>query len=400
MSSIRQHPAYRALLWVLMILCLIVLWRLNKTILNEASRISGQDYSQFWAAGSLNRAGENPYSPERTNQIKSSLSGLDETPRVVAIAYNPPWALPIFMLFSLVEYTLSRLLWLVVSIGILICCANLAWRSYGGPERLRWVALLVAFTLGPTYLLLRQGQLTPLVLLGVVGFHYYIEIRSNDWLAGAFAALVSIKPQLFFLFWIALILWVIRRRRWKVLLGMGVTLGLLTLIGLAFNRFLLAQYFSTVLGYRPTVWFTPTFGSYLRLLFGHHRAWLQFIPPLAGVLWFAVRWRGHGADWSWSRELPPLLLISLLTVSYGWTYDHVLLYAAVIPMAALLVRSAHGRRFILVASAYFAVNLAYLAAQIHLEDGYMGWFLPALAIVYLLAGKTSKDAGNLHHSTL
>jgi len=177
MSSFRKHPAYRVLLWALIILCLILVWRLNKTILNESSRISSQDYSQFWAAGRLNRAGENPYSPEKINEIKSRLSGLDESPQVVAIAYNPPWALPIFMLFSLAEYTFSRLLWLILSIGILIYCANRIWRAYGGPERLRWVPLLMAFTLGPTLLLLRQGQLTPLVLLGVVGFLYHVGCR-------------------------------------------------------------------------------------------------------------------------------------------------------------------------------------------------------------------------------
>jgi len=389
LSSLRKHPAYRFILWALMILCLILIWRMNKSILNESSRISGQDYSQFWAAGRLNRLGENPYSPEKINEIKSHLSGLDEAPRVVAIAYNPPWVLPVFMVFSLVEYTFSRLLWLILSIGILIYCANRLWLAYGGSERRRWVPILVAFTLGPTFLLLRQGQLTPLVLLGIVGFLYQVELKSNDWLAGAFVALVTIKPQLFFLFWIALVFWVIHRKRWKVLLGLGLTLGVFTLIGTAFNRSLFAQYLPTVLGYRPTVWFTPTIGSYLRLLFGHEHVWLQFMPPLAGVLWFAARWRSHGADWRWSAELPPLVFVSLLTMSFGWTYDYVLLYAALIPMAALMVRSCPKRSLALVASAYFAVNLLYLASQIHLEDGYLGWFLPILGLIYLLAGKTS-----------
>ena len=388
LRSFRRHPAYRIVLWALMILCLIMLWRLNKSILNEASRISSQDYSQFWAAGSLNRSGENPYSPDEINEIKSRLSGLDEAPQVVAIAYNPPWALPVFMLFSLLEYTFSRLLWLIVSTGILIYCADRTWRSYGGSDKLRWVPLLVAFTLGPTYLLLRQGQLTPLVLLGIVGFLYHVEIKSSDWLAGAFAALVTIKPQLFLLFWIALVFWVIQRRRWKVLLGMGLALGISTLVGTAFNRSLLAQYLPTVLNYRPTVWFTPTIGSYLRILFGQDRVWLHFVPSLAGILWFLVRWRSHRAGWRWSAELPPLLLVSLLTVPYGWTYDYVLLYAAMIPMAAVMVRSRDRRILILVAAAYFAINLVYLAAQIHLEDGYLGWFMPALGIVYILARRS------------
>ncbi|MFH1312000.1 MAG: glycosyltransferase family 87 protein [Candidatus Eisenbacteria bacterium] len=388
LSSLRKHPAYRVVLWALIILCMILLWRLNKSVLNESSRISGQDYSQFWAAGRLNRSGENPYDPVKINAIKSHLSGLEEAPRVVAIAYNPPWTLPIFMLFSLVEYTLSRLLWLMLSIVIMIYCANRTWRAYGGSERLRWVPLLVAFTLGPTYLLLRQGQLTPLVLLGIVGFLYQIEFKSNDWLAGAFAALVSIKPQLFFLFWIALVFWVVHRKRWRVLLGLGLTLGISTLIAAAFDKSLLSQYLPTVLNYSPTVWFTPTIGSYLRMLFGLENLWLQFIPPVAGILWFGVRWKNHHAHWRWSAEMPSLLFISLLTMSYGWTYDYVLLYAAIIPMASVMIRARSRRRIALVASAYFTVNLVYLGSQVHLEDGYLGWFLPALGVVYLLATRT------------
>jgi len=387
LSSLREHPVYRITLWVLMILCLILLWRLNRSILNESSRISSQDYSQFWAAGHLNRSGENPYSPEKIKEIKSHLSGLDEGPQIVAIAYNPPWAIPIFMLFSLGEYALSRLLWLILSIVILIYCANRIWRAYGGSERLRWVPLLVAFTLGPTFLLLRQGQLTPLVLLGVVGFLYQVELKSNDWLAGAFAALVSIKPQLFFLFWIALVLWVIDRRRWGVLLGLGLALAISTLIGTAFNRSLLSQYLPAVLSYKPTVWFTPTIGSYLRMLFGVEKVWLQFIPPVAGILWFIVYWGNHSKTWRWSAELPSLLFVSLLTMSFGWTYDYVLLYAAILPMASMLLRAPSRRRIVLVTSAYFAVNLVYLGAQLRLEEGYLGWFLPSLGVIYLLAGK-------------
>ena len=388
MSSIRKHPAYRVILWALMILCLIMIWRMNKSILNESSRISSQDYSQFWAAGRLNRSGENPYSPEKINEIKSQLSGLDEATQVVAIAYNPPWALPVFMLFSLVEYSISRLAWLILSIVILIYCANRLWLAYGGSERRRWVPLLVAFTLGPTFLLLRQGQLTPLVLLGIVGFLHQVESRSNDWLAGAFAALVSVKPQLFFLFWIALLFWVIHRKRWRVLLGLGLTLGVFTLIGMVFNRLLLSQSLPTVLNYRPTVWFTPTIGSYMRMVFGLEKVWMQFVPPLIGMLWFLHRWESHRKSWVWPAELPSLLFVSLLTMSFGWTYDYVLLYAVTIPVAAMMIRSESRRRIALVASAYFMVNLVYMGAHIHYKEEYLGWFLPILGLIYLLARRT------------
>jgi hypothetical protein len=387
MRSFRKHPAYKTVLWALIVLSLVWLWHLNKSALNRPSLISSQDFSQFWAAGRLDLSGENPYDPDRIGDIKSRLSGLNETPKIVSIAYNPPWAVPIFMVLSLIDYPLSRLIWLLLSVLILMYCASRIWRLYGGAERLRLIPILAAFTFGPTFVMLRQGQVTPLVLLGVVGFMNQIEFKGNEWLAGVFAALVAIKPQILFLFWIALVSWGIDKRRWRAIVGLGLTLGVSTLMGMAFNMRLLSQYMTTAFKYPATVWFTPTIGSYLRLVFGQERAWLQFIPPLAGVLWFVVRWKNRHTHWRWSAELPSLIFVSLFTTPFGWTYDYAVLLVAIIPAAIVTFESQSRRNVAYAASAYLGINLVYLVLHISYTDQYFGWFLPAFWIVYLAVGR-------------
>ena len=73
------------MLWILLILSVIVLLRLNQSILNNPALIRGQDFSQFWAAGRLSLQGENPYDPEQINQIKNPLSRSEEEAPLVPI---------------------------------------------------------------------------------------------------------------------------------------------------------------------------------------------------------------------------------------------------------------------------------------------------------------------------
>src|SRR5947199_356754 len=81
-----------------------------------------------------------------------------------------------------------------------------AWRQFGGSPQYRWVAWLLALTFLPCHFLLVTGQLGGLILLGFVGFLYFLRRGREGW-AGAALVLAAVKPQLTFLFWIALLLW-------------------------------------------------------------------------------------------------------------------------------------------------------------------------------------------------
>ena len=80
----------------------------------------------------------------------------------------------------------------------------------------RILAVIIAFTFVPTLFVLNMGQIAPLILLGVVGFLHF-EKHKYWGLAGCALPLIAIKPHLLYLFWIALLLWVFDRGKWRII---------------------------------------------------------------------------------------------------------------------------------------------------------------------------------------
>jgi hypothetical protein len=144
-----------------------------------------------------------------------------------------------------------------LNVTILLVGADFLWRFYGGILRYRGISWFVAISFTPTMVVLEMGQITPLILLGLIGFLYF-EKQGRDSLAGACLALVAIKPHLAYLVGLAILVWVVERRRWSILLGAGVTFLVATAIPFACNPSVVSQYLHSltqhpppILGHRP-----------------------------------------------------------------------------------------------------------------------------------------------------
>jgi hypothetical protein len=226
---------------------------------------------------------------------------------------------------------------MAVCLTVLGLTVDWAWRSRGGPAEQRWLAWLTAAAFVPSFCVLLTGQMGPWLLLGFVGFAHFIR-RGRDGLAGACLALAAIKPQLSYLFWIALAVWAVAGRRWRLVLGGLAGVAALLAWPLWDDPQLLARYWHALSARNGTYghW-SPVPGTFLRFALGTERAWLQFVPMLPGLAWLAwYGWR-HRRDWDWDRTLTPLLFASLLTASYGaWPFDLVLLLPALLQVAATL----------------------------------------------------------------
>jgi hypothetical protein len=225
----------------------------------------------------------------------------------------------------------------------------------------------------------------PLLLLGFVGFLHFVR-RRRDLVAGAFLALAAIKPQLSYLFWIALLLWVVQERRWRVLLG--AALGVLALLAwpLWDDPQLLTRYWTALTqGTQTHSHWSPVWGTALRFMLGRERAWLQFVPTLPGLAWLAWYWLRRRRTWDWEKCLPALLFASLLTASYGaWPFDLVLLLPALLQATSALP-DAPRRRAVAAVGWFAAVNglaLALLLCQV--EYFWFIWMTPALLLGWLL----------------
>ena len=396
-SLFKKRNAYRIVLLLALIASLIYLWQIGSQVLVYPKYVMGQDFPQMWAAGRLNLSGENPYDPIKIQQAKNAIVASVEEPQVITIFYSPPWSLPLAMIFAGFPYLSSRIIWLLTSIIVLLICADQLWKLYAGPKKFRRFSWLVVFSFGPTYLMLSQGQVTYWILLALVGFLGFIEKQKYDYLAGACVALACLKPQLLYLFFISLFIWVVSMRRYKVLVGLCLTLLSATIIGLLFNHHLVDQYINALQEYPPIAWFTPTLGAFFRLIFGVEKFWLQYIPIFFGVIWLGWYWYHYCKTWRWRNQLPILLFASFLTTPHAWTYDQVLLLVGLLPAWIVLLHGSR-RQIILFGTFYTLINLAYLILHRFFTDEYFIWLAPVLLIWYWLANRSFSSRASLPES--
>lgn len=339
------------------------------------------DFVAFWSAGHLTIQNENPYGVQELLRVQQSVGSLHDG---VLAVWNPPWSLPLFMVFGLFNYPVARLLWLL-SMGIIIFyCADWLWRYYGGTQRRRGVAWLVAILFPPSIWVLRIGNITPLVLLGIVAFLKY-ERRRKWWLAGASLILIAIKPHIVYLFGIALLLWMYDQRRWTVAIGSGVTALVAVAIPFATNSAVLSQYLYATANQPPFYWATPTWGAILRLIFGLELTWLQFVPSMFGIAWLLYHWRKHRHDWDWGEQTPLLLLVSLVTSTYGWAFDQVILVPMVVQLTVDIVEHRSLRRSVTVVYLIICGLAVALHDILRLTEFWLLWLAPVFLIGYLIA---------------
>jgi hypothetical protein len=393
-TSARQTSRH-LLAWIgLVVLGLAMIYQLRHVNIVEALGLA--DYVAYWAAGRLMVSGENPYSWDDLLRLQHELGWPETYPNMM---YYPPWTLPLVMLLGAPPYGLSRCLWLPIGLGLIGFCTDRIWRFYRGPVSYRWVAWSVAFSFIPTLVVLRMGQIGPVLLVGIVGFLYFQE-RRRDWLAGAALLLPAIKPQLVYLFGVAVLAWAADQRRWRIL-GGGV-LAFLGAVGLAllWNPHVLDQY-RVALANPPVVNVTPTIGGLLRLTFGGEHVWLQYPPTILGMLWFCFYWRKHRHTWSWAEQAPLLVLVSFLTTAYGaWIFDLVVLLLPLLQASAWVASRADSRLTRIALGIFLAINGVALAMNLA-EVTYPAfiWMTPAILVGYLVLRRQVRPAASLKPGT-
>ena len=388
-----SRPHYLRLL--LLFLALIVLvWQISTLNQRFAFATHPDDFRQFWVAARLGVAGENYYDPALMLAGQQALGLSGSKPLML---YMPPHIFPLLLPLAWFDYTPARLLWLTVHLLTLLICLDQLWRLYGGAPRQRWLIFLVGALFWPIIIVIRIGQVTPFILLGVVLF--LMAVRREQWFwAGAAVPLIAIKPQLFYLFWPALLFWLWSERRWSPAAGAAVT-GLAALgTALRFNPAIVGADLAFNAAQPPAHYASPTLGMLLRFLFGLEHFWLQFVPPLVGVAWFLAYWQRRRRDWSWTAALPLLLLVSMVTAAYGWSYDQILLLLPVTQMAVWFSRDwqrpwlwLHGGLYLLLMVAAFGLS------SLRTHDFWFIWLPPALLLLYLslwrYSGRPYVDAG-------
>lgn len=314
-------------------------FRLADRYLNDPSVPRPHDFLQVWCAGTLTLRGENPYDPAAMFALQMANRAPAE---YASMMWVPPWGLAVAMPVGALPINLAQVVWVYGQAGLILLCAVILWRLAGGRADRWWVAVALAAASGPVWWQTIGGQYAGVLLVGVVG--YLAALRANrPVLAGAFAALTALKPHLFLLFAVGLVIDALRTGRGRrVVLGGLIALAVGAIAATVANPHVWAQYLAAAtdpgsdLAPGLADWFPPTIQAWVRHALPGRPFWVQCVPAAVGVVAFAVYWWRHGGPDRWPAALPWVLPVGLLIAPYGgWPCDLVLL---LVPLIGLAVR--------------------------------------------------------------
>jgi Glycosyltransferase family 87 len=341
------------------------------------------DFIEYWTAAKLLLSGGNPYSPAELLQSEQAVGWTQPVPLIM---WNPPWTLTFTLPIGLLDYGNAQFAWFLLHALIIFVGAQVLWQIYGGnPQQSRY-AWLSVLTFAPTYFVLLLGQIGPMILLGLIGFLFFAQKKAWSY-AAASLALVSIKPHLLYLLWLALFLWMLKERQWRAGFGLLVVGIAVAFIPLLWNTEIYSQYFQLLRrgdALRPLDWATPSLGTTMAELLAIRATWIRWSPSVAGGLWFLWYWSRHAATWDWVSQFPLVLLVSIVTASFAWTFDHVVLVPAVIQCAVWTSKSENVRqRQFVIAFHVLLSGILFVSKIFVLNDFWYFWLAPTFLLFYL-----------------
>ncbi len=318
------------------------------------------DFTFYWYAAQQFVSGHSPYIPMPGREY---------------VILNPPWALTILFPFGFLSLAVAQVVWSLVLASLFLVSAIWLWEIYGERHSsMLALALVIAFT--PVWVTFKLGQTTPIVLLGLSGFLRYQQKR--PFLGGAFLFFVAFKPQLAFLIWPALLLLALFENRWKPLLAFAGTLVATTLSVLVVRSDIFAEYSAMIRALRAGFFETSTIATILRLATG--LSWTQFAPALLALAWFGWHWKSRRSLWDWKAEMPVLLLVSLVSTTYAWFTDQVILIPAIFAAAAALGK--FGARWEPSAVLYLLLNAIGMTWAVGHQIAWLTWIPVVWLVLY------------------
>ena len=370
---------------LLALACLLLVGELTFAACRYDDWLGTNDFIEYWSAGQLLLRRANPYDFTALHELQKAVGRVESMP---IIMWNPPWLLVLFYPLLMFPFRVAETLWFGLSLAVLLSSTLLIWRLFvplTSPTRLL-VPLLATVIFAPALFTLRMGQVSVLVLLGIAGFLHF-ERKGRDLWAGAFLVLLTFKPHVTYLLWIAVAWWVVSRGRWRVVWGLGgallVLCGLLTPL-----RPMWALDYLSALRHPPLYWRTPVLGTVLRLFFGWNRAWLQYLPSLLLSLLLLFTLHRRRRPFVWSEAASPLLLLSVPTAAYGWSFDQLALLVPYLQAVAWLrqYHTGHPIRSLIIAMGLIASSAMTLWCNASLRDDiYLLWAPLVWGVLYLVA---------------
>ena len=310
--------------------------------------------------------------------------------------WTPPWTLLFTLPFGLLHFSAAQFLWLLSHVVLTLFAARQLWRIYGDAAPASPWPWVLTLTFVPTIFVLVIGQITPLVLAGLA-LWLHAERKQKPWMMGFALLMLSIKPHLLLLFWMIVALWAWEERPWPLILRAALVAFCAMALPLLFNPNIYVQYFAlyeTREVLRPMDWPAPTLRNLIKIVWNIDRPWLQFAPTIIAALWAVFHWRRHKRNWSWPEQLPLIVLVSVASSFFVWTYDYVVAIPALLEGAIWLRHRPAPWHRSWAARIFVVINIVHGFSRFWLaEELWYAWLAPALLANYLIF-RWEKGAGH------
>jgi hypothetical protein len=343
-----------------------------------AGKVVGfRDFVAYYATGRQLVQHADPYDSEAVRRIESE-AGLPA--HAVLLMRNPPWALPLAYPLGFLNIRVATVVWSALMLGCLLIPLSLLRQMHGSPpNHIHWLA----FSFTPALMCLNMGQTSLLALLGLTLFLRFHQ--THPFGAGAALWLCALKPHLFLPFFAALAAWIVFTRSYKVVAGATAAMAASIALTGWMDPSAFTRYFAVMRSPAVVQEFVPCFSDLLRFSIRPSAVWLQYLPAALASLWaLSYYWRRR-ANWNWTSNGGPLMLVSLLIAPYVWLYDQCLAIPALLD-GAYAARS----RAVLVALALLilAADVEYFSAKV--VSPLWLWTAPAWCAWYLLAARNRR----------
>ena len=177
------------------------------------------------------------------------------------------------------------------------------------------------------------------LMLGLVLFLWLYE--EHPYWAGVTLLLPFAKPHLLSLYWIALAVWIVAKRKKKIALGFAGALTCASLIAILLDAGVFTHYREMLNVAAIQKEFIPALSGVLRLLFFRRFFWVQFVPLALGLAWAIRFFIRNYSEWDWRQHGPALLVVSVLTTPYEWLSDETVLLPAILQALAIIYGMRH-----------------------------------------------------------
>ena len=337
------------------------------------ANIGRRDSIAYWATARLLVNHQNAYDYYAVAELERPQGYNEDQPLIVR---TPPWSLFMLLPLALFNTFWAWLSWIAVSVGALILTMRVCRRLYRDDRVPQSLFALIGYTFSPVPACLVAGQMGLMLLLGLVLF-LWLEPK-RPFLAGTALILPFAKPHLLAVFWFALFLWILSRKRFAVAAGFLTALAIAIFTAIAFDPGIFEHYRQMLSESRIQGQFIPALSGVLRLLFFRRFFAMQFLPLGLGLMWCGWFYWRQRRTWNWRQDALPLIVVSVLVTPYAWLTDEVVLLPAIL-QAALWVYNARQNTRIgtwIIAAVFALLNallLLILSFKIPFSTGIYFW---------------------------